>query len=379
MSNRKCQKHPNFKGIRKPRSGCQCCLEIYHEINPDIGNLVDVDLISNEHRQEVIHMQKKYKEIMSRFRLLQQKLDVVEMLQQDFAPIKIKAKRLLRGNSEAVALMVLSDWHVDETVTAKSVNGKNIFNPDVAKNRAIHCFQNGLRLTDMFARDVNIHTISIALLGDFITNYLHDDNNETNSMPPAEAIEFAKTLLYSGISFLLNNSKYDLVLPCCFGNHARMTDKKRSANMVGTSLEYILYHWLADKFVNEDRVKFNIAEAGHLYADILGMKIRFHHGDRIRYQGGVGGLTIPLYKAINQWNKVIPVSYDILGHWHQSLMDWHAYIVNGSLIGWNAFASDIKASFEEPRQTFALVDRDRGLTFAGPIMLADVQRKIVSE
>jgi hypothetical protein len=226
---------------------------------------------------------------------------------------------------------------------------------------------------------VNIHTICVALLGDMITNYLHDDNRETNSLPPAKAVKYAKTLLYSGIEFLLENSKYNLVIPCCFGNHARMTDKKRSANLEGTSLEFILYSWLADMFAKESRVQLDIAEGGHLYSDIFDMRIRFHHGDRIRYQGGVGGLSIPLYKAINQWNKVIPVNYDILGHWHQSLLDWHSHVVNGSLIGWNAFASDIKASFEEPRQTFALFDRDRGLTFAGPIILSDIPRKVIKD
>lgn len=376
---KKCKKHPNYQAQRKPRSGCPNCEALWLENNPDMGNLVDLDLMAGEHKQEIGAIRKKYLVLQQRYKQLEQKQEVIDMLNQEFAPIRIKAKRMFKGSSEAVAMMVLSDWHVEERVTLKSVNGKNSFNPEIAESRAIHCFQNGLRLTNMFARDVNIHTIILALLGDFITNYLHDDNRETNSMPPAKAIEFAKKLLHSGIVFLLDNSKYNLVVPCCFGNHARMTAKPRSSNLEGTSLEYILYSWLADKFVGEDRVQFDVAEGAHLYTDIFDMKIRFHHGDRIRYQGGVGGLTIPLYKAINQWNKVVPVNYDILGHWHQSLLDWHSHLVNGSLIGWNAYASDIKASFEEPRQTFALFDRDRGLTFAGPIILSDVQRKAIND
>jgi len=373
----KCSKHRDYKGIRRPTSGCPECIAYYNALNPDASLSVDFDLEKDAHRVALNKVTAKYREAVRRYDDLQKKLDGIAMLQAKCIPIKIRPVREHRDSSHAVAMLVASDWHTEENVDPRTVNGKNRFNLEIAKDRSVHFFRNGLRLTNMFGRDVKIDTITLALLGDFITNYLHDDNSETNNLPPAKALEFVKSLLASGIKFILENSKYNLVVPCCYGNHARMTQKKRSANLVGTSFEYALYKWLADLFSNEKRIQFDIAEGAHLYADILGLKVRFHHGDRIRYQGGVGGITIPLNKAINQWNKVEPVDVDVMGHWHQTLSGRN-YIVNGSLIGWNAFANDIKADFEPPKQTFALIDRDRGLTFTGPIILTDVQRKIIN-
>ena len=42
-------------------------------------------------------------------------------------------------------------------------------------------------------------------------------------------------------------------------------------------------------------------------------------------------------------------------------------IVNGSLIGWNAYAQSIRAQFEEPRQAWFLVDKARGKTLVSPL------------
>lgn len=52
---------------------------------------------------------------------------------------------------------------------------------------------------------------------------------------------------------------------------------------------------------------------------------------------------------------------------HQ-LLDGGNFLVNGSMIGYNAFALSIKASAERPAQRFCLIDRDRGKTITAPIL-----------
>jgi hypothetical protein len=126
--------------------------------------------------------------------------------------------------------------------------------------------------------------------------------------------------------------------------------------------------------LNEKRVKFIIPESYLAYVQVYDQVLRFHHGDGIKYHGGVGGITIPLNKAIAQWNKAKHANLDVIGHWHQ-LRDVGNYVCNGSMIGYNAYALSIKADFEKPRQAFFLMDRDRGKTINGPIFLERVQRK----
>ncbi len=96
--------------------------------------------------------------------------------------------------------------------------------------------------------------------------------------------------------------------------------------------------------------------------------IRFQHGHMVKYGGGVGGLTIPLNKAIAQWNRGKHADLDVLGHFHQ-MFDGGNFIVNGSLIGYDSFALSIKASYEKPKQALFLIDRKRGRTFTCPILL----------
>jgi hypothetical protein len=113
-------------------------------------------------------------------------------------------------------------------------------------------------------------------------------------------------------------------------------------------------------------VQFQIADGYHLYTQLFGRWIRWHHGDSIRYQGGIGGLTIPVRKAISEWNKGRRADLDVFGHWHTSHMD-RDFISNGSAVGYSPYAVRIKAPFESPAQTLAVFESKRWLTSYRPV------------
>jgi len=164
----------------------------------------------------------------------------------------------------------------------------------------------------------------------------------------------------------LKNSAYDLVIPCHSGNHARTTEETYIGSEYGHSLEYFMYKNLEKFFVGEKRVQFNVVKGYHSYQQVYDTTIRFHHGHWIRYSGGVGGIFIPANKAIAQWNKAKPATLDCFAHFHQ-LKDGGNFISNGSVIGYNPFAINIKADYEPPRQAFFVIDSKRGKTFTCPI------------
>jgi hypothetical protein len=151
-------------------------------------------------------------------------------------------------------------------------------------------------------------------------------------------------------------------IPLISGNS---TVKPRHATGAKNSYEWMLYHILAKNF---PQYEWRIADGYHNYLEVDGRVIRFHHGDDLKYQGGVGGLTIPVEKAIAQWNRAIRADLDVFGHWHQSQQN-PKWISNSSLIGHNAYAIAIKAGFEPPSQTFFLMDAKRGRTVTAPIYL----------
>ena len=131
-----------------------------------------------------------------------------------------------------------------------------------------------------------------------------------------------------------------------------------------------MYHNLANYFRGNKRVTFLIADGYLSYVKVYDFMIRFHHGHAMKYGGGIGGLFIPTFKAISQWQKMKHADLDCFGHFHQ-FKDGGNFICNGSIIGYNSFALQIKADYETPRQTFFLIDSKRGCkTVTTPILFS---------
>lgn len=276
-------------------------------------------------------------------------------------------KPISTNTSEAVAVAMASDWHVEEIVKRAWVNGKNEYTLDIAKQRAIEFFQNTVKLLKKEQVAVRIDTMVLWLGGDFITGNIHDENVETAQLLPIEAMLFAEKLIKSGIEYLLKHTNVKFVIPCNAGNHARITKKQRHSTDVGNSLETIMYYHLSEYFRNEKRVRFVLQEGYHVILPIYdNYRIRFHHGQNIKFGGGIGGIYIPAKKAISQWQKSDPVQLDVFGHLHSLKVDTD-FICNGSMIGYSPFAVAIKGDYEKPQQCFFLVDKKRGRTGVFPI------------
>ena len=171
--------------------------------------------------------------------------------------------------------------------------------------------------------------------------------------------------------YLLEDGQLErLVIPCNDGNHGRLTEKTRSATRKENSLEWLLYIGLQREFARDPRVQFQIADGTQLFLDVYGRTIRFTHGDSVKYGGGIGGITIPIYKALARWDTVRHADLTIMGHFHQriSLSD---LIVNGSLIGYSPYAMDIGARFEPPAQEFSMLEPVRFRSASIPLHVSD--------
>lgn len=288
---------------------------------------------------------------------------------RDVEPIKPRER--LGTLREATAVALASDWHIEEEVRPEAVSGRNRYNLAISERRMTRFFE-GVRWAINFNRQAfTIRDLLLWLGGDFITNYLHPDNIETNLLSPPEAIAYALASISAGIRFLLEDPELDrIVIPCNDGNHGRMTEKMRAAARVENSIETLMYTMLAREFRDEPRVKFIIAQGSQLYYEVYGRTIRFTHGDLARYGGGLGGVTIPLYKAISRWDTVRSASLTCVGHFHQ-LTSMRDLVINGSLIGYSAYALSIGARHEPPAQAFFMLDPIRFRSIDIPLWVGD--------
>lgn len=319
------------------------------------------------HQEKVVkHEDKsKIKQLTEHVVFLKKELDAVLAVRKNIDTYKIVPTKGVV--SEATCLWLASDWHVGERVTYGQTNGINEYNPTISKARGEQYFVNALKLTKMMGRDVTIKKVVLALLGDFITGHLHSQAVETNYFAPVEETIYAQSIIASGIEYVLKHSDYDFIIPCASGNHGRTTKFSEFGSENGHSHEFFMYSNLRDHFKNEKRITFIISEGAHTYLDIYGKQIRFLHGHDMKYGGGIGGITIPIAKAIAAWDKARPAFLTCFGHFHQKF-DGGNFLANGSLIGYNAFALSIKASAEPPAQQLALIDSKRGKTVVCPIL-----------
>jgi hypothetical protein len=304
---------------------------------------------------------------------------IAELIKMQKAPDILVYKKPAWERSDAIACGVASDWHVEEPVIKESVHGLNEFNLEIATSRSAFYFKHLLSLTDMMARESKINTIYIAALGDFFSGWIHEELIANNLLAPGDAARFWKGLFISGIDFLLRESTYTIEMDLIPGNHGRMTRQMHFGDPTGTSLETFAYHALAGRYEGNPRVKMNVANHPMVYRRFFeSFNMRLIHGYEVKYGGGVGGLTIPLNKAISQWDKAVKADLTVFGHFHQ-FFDGGNFIGNGSLIGYNPFAQAIKAQFEEARQAFFQISARNGgvKSITAPLWLDNAHHKKV--
>lgn len=324
----------------------------------------------NKQQSAFNDLQAKYKAALDTIERQNTELDWVRQIREGVPSTFEVRPAESTGTSEAIPVIVASDWHSEEIVTAAQTSGLNTHNLEINQRRVERFFSASLNLIKNHLNPgVHIHTVVLALLGDFITGQIHEaENAENNALMPVPAILRVQDMMEKGINFYLNNSPYTFIIPCKVGNHSRNTRRVRSASEAAHSYETLLYTYLAAVFRNEPRVQFVMDDGYHTYLKLYDKTVRFHHGHALLYQGGIGGLFIPAYKAISQWDKAIRADLDVFGHFHQT-KDGGKFLCNGSGIGYNAFAMRIKADYEPPQQTLFMIDKKRGRTCTWPILL----------
>lgn len=354
--------------------------QITHDLGVSEGTVSKVratltlpeEVSAERHRQESQEVVAKYKAALVEIDKLNKELSLfttVSDWSRNFQPVTIEPKH--GGRGEATAMVGIGDWHYEEQVTAAEVNGVNEFNLDVARQRTTKLFQSAASLIDMCRSRSKIDTVVVMLLGDMINNWIHDEYVATNNLTPPQAVLRVFEDLISGLDFLAKETKAkEIIVPCVCGNHGRITKKIMSKMRVETNLDWLIYQLVARWFQarGNKRIRFLLPQGDMTYLKVYQYVVRLAHGDNIRYSGGIGGVHIPLRKAIDNWNTSTRADLNYFGHYHTDLTG-EDYRMVGSLIGFNEYSIKIKARFQRPSQAFEIIHPRYGATARFPIIL----------
>lgn len=282
-----------------------------------------------------------------------------------------RSGRRRRVSSPATAVVLLSDWHVEELVPPESVMGKNHYTLSIAERRLAELSDRMETLIGHERHLAKIDRIVIAALGDFISNSIHEDQAELAQLQPMPAVRWAGERL-RGIIDRAAGLADEVIVATAVGNHGRATHKVRlGATEQDTSYEQNLYEMMA-AYEKHDNVHWQIGKGYLNVVDLDGFKIAFHHGHAIK-----GNIHVGATRAISQWQRFSPVDFHCFGHHHQFSYCRGKYLSNGSVVGYNAYALRCRLEFEAPCQSLAVICHDRReVTRAIPIFCdRDLQEK----
>jgi len=307
--------------------------------------------------------ERNYREALRYIEELEMQVNAIEKLKSNRRTHKIRAYKS-RGTDEATVVACLSDVHIGATVRPEQVQGLNQYNMEISRQRVDEFFSKIVKLTKKERQDVHISELVLFLGGDIIDGALHLDTIMANdvSEPMMQAVA-AQNWIESGLLHLEPHFER-ITIVCKDGNHSRITQKQRHATRNGNSLEWAMYQNLAKRHPEFEWV---IEDSYLTYYTVYDEVLRVHHGDAIRYMGGVGGLEVPMKRAYYQWNMTEPATINIMGHYHSYMPGYNT--VNGSLIGYNAYAAQNKFAHQPPIQSYILLVADKGITQHSPILV----------
>jgi predicted phosphodiesterase len=316
-----------------------------------VDRIVETDVEAEKLRAQLAALRRSYKAALSAIDSERRRSDSLVSL-AGIEASKKPPKRRKKATGEATAVVLLSDWHVEERVPGETIGWKNNFDLRIADRRLAELSDRIETLIHHERHLAKIDRIVIAALGDFISGLIHDDTAELAQLPPLAATRWAGERLRAIIDRAASLAE-EVIVVTAVGNHGRSVMKPRIGTEHDHSFEQNLYLMMAASEKN-DNVVWQVGEGYLNVVDLDGYRIACHHG-----HGITGNIHVGATRAIAQWQRSTPVDLHVFGHHHQFSWCRGKYVSNGSLIGYNAYALRNRFDYEAPSQSLLVVSHER--------------------
>jgi hypothetical protein len=213
--------------------------------------------------------------------------------------------------------------------------------------------------------------------GDLLSGIIHDEFRETNHAPILVSAVALEEKLISAIKFLADEFG-SVFVPCVVGNHGRINKKPQAKNKVYDNYEWIILKHIAKRLENDKRITMFVSDSADCTFAIYNKTFCLTHGDQFRGGAGISGAFAPLMLGQHRKTKrdsSIGKPFDVLvmGHWHQYI-HLNSLIVNSSIKGYDEYAYINNFPYEEPQQSFFIVNPHYGVTFRMPVFCDDLKK-----
>ena len=310
-------------------------------------------------------------------RELEADLDQAEMRSQLFTQLAghtYKSPKWLTTTpkkSSGVVCTILSDTHFDEVVRPEEIGYRNEYNREIAVARLETYFQKIILLTKDYITGINYEGCVLFLGGDIFSGDIHEELTETNEDTMLSSVIFWTEQITAGINLLAEHFEY-VHIPCVVGNHGRRTRKPRMKLRVKDNFDWFLSKTLEQRFLDNKKVTFDVAEGADLMVDVQDTTYLLTHGDQARGGGGIGGIWPPLMRLVARKRNNTDFDYMVLGHFHQLIMaPSSGFLLNGSLKGYDEYAAIENFAYEVPQQALWINVPEKGILWQTSLLVDD--------
>jgi transposase-like protein len=287
-----------------------------------------------------------------RFRRLSSELHDRPMPPPDWA-VRVPAGE----DSPGVPMLLLSDWHIGETVDPAQMHNANRFDAEVAEARVKRLIDRTLYLAFQHVKTPKYPGAVVVLGGDFVSGWLHEELFRTDWCAPTAAANWCVSRLHR-ILLRLADAFGRLHVAAVPGNHGRLTRKPMAKGGSVACFDHAIYEALMDRLQDDARITWTVPAAGDCILEVANTRYLLMHGHELGVKGGDGiiGALGPIMRGAIKTGRAersIGRDFDVLllGHYHQSI--WQprqGIIVNNSLKGWDEYARKSRFAYSPPSQ-----------------------------
>lgn len=284
-------------------------------------------------------------------------------------PPKWLVPKKTRKGHRGTVCTILSDTHFDEVVMPAEIGGINSYNRAIATARLQTYFEKVIEISRDYISHMDYDGLVLFLGGDLVSGDIHDELKETNEDTVLGTVVYWTTQLAAGIR-LLQEYFGQVHVPCVVGNHGRRTRKPRMKLRARDNFDWFIAIQLAALFAEDPNVTFDVADSTDTLVEVYSTRHLLTHGDQVKGGGGIGGIWPPIKRLQARKQVIVPHDVLVMGHWHQLIQAaTNGLIVNGSLKGYDEYASINNFAPEDPMQAYWIVTPEHGVTFQAPIFV----------
>ena len=276
--------------------------------------------------------------------------------------LRAKTKRDHRG----IANIMLSDLHLDEVVFPSQMGGVNAYSREIALLRLRSVAEKTCEIANDYIQGISYDGITIWLGGDIFSGNIHEELRNTNESPIMASIDFWIDPMVAALQLLAGEFGH-VHVPGVVGNHGRNSHKPVMKNRVEDNFDWLFYRILQRELKGDERFTWQLPVTADVTVRHYDHRYLMTHGDQFRGGSGISGIQTPLAlgafrKSKRQQAVADPFDTMLLGHFHQ-YQTLPGIITNGSLKGYDEYASISNFGFEVPQQAFWITTPERGPAF----------------